>query len=118
MDTIKLPQAKDIKKIPKDETSEAIIVNLEVTTWKELTVDPEKKKTASEDEVLKITYDAKGFIRNEAFGLPTMLTNASKYGRFIEKYNKADDSEFQPFIGMKIKVLFIGEGKTNILIAE
>ena len=91
METITLPKQKDVKQIPKDESSEAIIVNLELTTWKELTTDVEKKKTASEDEVLKITYDAKGFIRNDVFGLPKVLTNASKYGRFLEKYNKAND---------------------------
>jgi len=115
---MELPKAKDIKQIPKDETSKAIIVDLELTTWKAITKDEVKKKTASDDPVLKIIYDANGFIRNDVFGLPAILTNASKYGRFVEKYNVDDNPDFEPKVGMEIKVLFDSEGKSNIIIAK
>ena len=118
MEKLELPQAKDLNQIPKDETSKAIIIDLVLTTWKEMTQDPVKKATASDEPVLKIIYEAKGFKRNQAFGLPAFLTNASKYGRFIEKYNVKEDPEFQPTVGMVIKVFFDGEGKSNIIIAK
>jgi len=115
---MELPKAKDIKQIPKDVTAKAIIIDLELTTWKDLTKDEERKKTASEKPALKITYDASGFIRHDVFGLPDTLTNASNYGRFVEKYNIDEDPEFEPKVGMEIKVLFDSDGNSDIIIAK
>lgn len=115
-----IPSQKDLIEIPKDETSDATIVDLTLKTWAEITKDEEKKKKLQDPngKVLEIKYDAKGFIRQDVFPIPEKVTTASKYGRFLIKYNTANEPDFKPTIGMQIKVLFDGEGKTNIIIAK
>lgn len=118
--TGRLPKQKDLKKVPKDETVDAIIVDLQIKTWEEITKDETKRKNLQtpKGELLEITYDAQGFIRRETFPLNKILTTNSKYGKFCEKYNKDDDENFEPKVGMQIKVLFDSKGSSNILIAK
>jgi len=115
METIKLPTTKDIKQIKAGE-NDAIIIDLVQTTWKELTKDLSKKPNASEEPVLKVIYQVHGLTRNEVFGLPEVLTNFTKYGRFLNKYDTANNSDFQPFVGMKIKVDIDSSGKSTIVL--
>ena len=118
--TIGLPKFRDLKVIPKDETVEAVIIDLVLKTWQDITKDEEKKKKLKnpEDQVLIVKYDAGGFIRNETFPLSDNPTTSSRYGRFCLKYNPDGDSEWEPYIGMQIKVLFDDEGQSSILLKK
>lgn len=110
---INIPKAKDLKVIPKDETLDAIVVDLEVKTWSELTKDPEKRKNLREPEgtVLIVKYDAAGFIRTDNFPFTENPTTTSRYGKYIEKYG-----EFE--VGQKVKVLFDEDGRSDILLPK
>jgi len=110
---LNIPKQTDLKVIPKDATVDAVVVDLEVRTWIEITKDEEKKKNLRDPEgkVLCLKYDAAGFLRNEIFPFSENPTNTSRYGRYITKYG---DFELK----QTIKVLFDDEGKSNIILGK
>lgn len=119
-DLTNLPTRKDLKVIPKDETKDAVIVDLEISTWGEITKDEEKKKKLKnpDDKVLLIKYDVDGLIRRDMLPIRDNPTTSSKYGRFIVKYDTENNPEFKPIVGMKVKVLFDADGNSDILLAK
>lgn len=110
---LNIPKLQDLKVIPKDETLDAVVIDLDVQTWEQLTKDNEKKKNLRDPDgkVLIVKYDAAGFIRSDNFPFTENPTNTSRYGRFIEKYG-----DFK--VGQKIKVLFDEDGKSDILLPK
>ena len=117
---LNIPTQKEVIEVPKDETANAIIVDLQIKTWLEITKDETKKKNLKDPNgrVLEIKYDANGIIRHDIFPIPEKVTTASRYGRYLIKYNIENDLDFKPSIGDKIKVFFDGESRSNILIAK
>jgi len=115
-----LPKAKDLKAIPKDTILEGVIIDLEIKTWLELTKNEEKKKNLKnpDGKVLCIKYEVVGLLRNETIPISDNPTTNSRYGRFILKYNIDDDKNFMPTVGMKIKVMFDSEGKSEIILKK
>ncbi len=110
---LNIPKKDDLKVIPKDEILEAIVLELEVKTWYELTKDETKKKNLKtpDGKVLKMLYEADGFKRYESFPFTEKPTTASRYGRFIVKYG-----DFA--VGQKVKAQFDDEGKSSIILAK
>lgn len=115
-----LPKQKDLKVIPKDETLDAIVIDITETNWFELTKNEEKRLNLKnpKGKVLIIKYDAKGFIRSDNIPLNDSPTTQSRYGRFITKYNLNNDPEFIPYVGMQIKVLFDEKGNSEIILSK
>lgn len=110
---LNIPKQEDLRVIPKDETLDAVVLELEVKTWYELTKDETKKKNLKDPEgkVLKMLYEAKGFKRFESFPFTENPTTASRYGRYIVKYG-----DFA--VGQKIKAQFDSEGNSSIILAK
>lgn len=120
VEELNIPTQKDLIKIPKDESANAVIIELKIKTWSEITKDETKKKNLTDPngKVLEIKYDAAGIIRHDIFPIPERITTSSRYGRFCIKYNIDNYDGFRPSIGMKIKVFFDGDGRSSILIAK
>ncbi len=107
-----IPKKEDLMVIPKDETLEATIVDLEVKTWLDITQDQTKRTNLRDPEgtVLVVKYDAAGLIRQDIFPFSKNPTTTSRYGRFIEKYG-----DFK--ISQTIKVQFNEDGNSDIIIS-
>ncbi len=111
---LNIPKQKDLKVIPKDTIVDAVVIDLEETTWKDLTKDATKAKNLKNPDgcVLIVRYDAQGFIRNDTFPFELgQTTSTSRFGRYCEKYG-----DFT--IGQKIKVQFDEEGKSEIVLPK
>jgi len=108
----KLPTKNDVREVPKNDVIEAIVIDIQVKTWKELiSKDKIDKFDNPEEEQIIVKYDAKGFIREEKFKNEANPTTTSKTGRYLVRYE-----EFK--IGQKVKVDFDNEGKSTILLAK
>ena len=117
---LNLPGTQDLKAIPKDETIDAIVIELEIKTWKEITQNEDKRKNLRnpDGQVLLVKYDADGLIRQDIFPFSEKPTTNSRYGRFLLKYAADNNSNFKPYVGMKIKVLFDEAGNSDIIIKK
>jgi len=111
----KIPTKEDIVETPRNKTIEVVITNVDIKTWEEIITDPEtlkKFKNPKADQLI-IYYEnaAEGIKGNENFGFFEKPTDASKLGRFLKVYDRAE-------VGVKIQVYFDIEGKSSILIAK
>ena len=118
-----IPTQADLLKVPKDTTTDAVVIDLEVKTLLEVTKDETKKKNLKnpEQKMLKVRYESAGFRREDSFFLQEpdkQLTDGSKYGRLMTKYNLDNDPTFKPFVGMKVKVLWDDKGHSEIMLAK
>ena len=111
----KIPTKEDIVETPRNKTIEAVITNVDIKTWEEIITDPVKLKKFDNPiaEQLIIYYEnaAEGIKGKENYSFFEKPTDASKLGRFLKVYNRAE-------IGVKIQVYFDIEGKSEILIAK
>lgn len=110
---LKIPTEKDLRAIPQDETVKAIVIDIQPSTWEEITIDEEKKKKLKNPtgNVLRVKYEANGFIREDIFPYTENPTTTSKYGRYIEKYG-----DFA--LAQEVKVFFDEEGHSEIILAS
>lgn len=113
MTELNIPKQEDLKVIPKDETLSAIVLELEVKTWTDITKDELKKSKLKDPQgkVLIMSYEAAGFKRGAIFPFTDNPTTSSRYGRYIVKYG-----DFK--VGQEIKVQFDAEGDSEVILAK
>ena len=107
-----IPSKEDLKEVPKNKAIEAIVLSVEVKTWREI-ISPEKidKFDNPNEPQIIITFEADGIKRNEKYKFEEKPFTTSKLGRYIVRYDK-------PTVGQKITVDFDGDGKSEILLAK
>jgi len=109
----KIPEVKDLKELPKDVILPAVIIGVDIKTWREI-LSPESLAKFDENSVdqpqVIVTYESQGYRRDDKFTYYEQPSTGSKLGRYMVKYDKF------PEIGDEIKVQFDDEGRSNIVI--
>jgi len=109
----KIPEVKDLKELPKDVILPAVIIGVDIKTWREI-LSPESLAKFDENSIdqpqVIITYECQGYRRDDKFTYYEQPSTRSKLGRYMVKYDKF------PEIGDEIKVQFDDEGRSNIVI--
>ena len=110
---VKLPTKADVKTLPKNQTLDAVIIDVEIKTWREIIADNTKllKFENPDQQMIVVKYDVQGIILSETFPYNENPSDRSKLGRFLNRYEDIQ-------VGNKILVDFDAESKANILLAK
>lgn len=108
---MELPTKEQVVKTPKNETREATVTNVEVTTWRDhLGGDMTKLEKFDEPDqkIVVVSYETEnGQEASDAFPYYEAPTDKSTIGKYLQKYGKFEN-------GQKIVVYFNGEGYPNL----
>jgi len=114
-DDYKIPSVKDLKELPKDVILPAVVIGVDIKTWREIlspeSLDKFDEESRDQAQVI-VTYECQGYRRDDKFSYYEQPSTGSKLGRYMVKYDKF------PQVADEIKVQFDDEGRSTIVIKK
>ena len=111
----KIPSVKDLKEIPRDVILPAVVLGVDIKTWREILPEESLKKfdeDSRDQPQVVVTYECEGYRRDDKFSYYETPSTGSKLGRYMVKYDKF------PQVADTIKVQFDDEGRSTIIIKK